>query len=595
MMNNKIQYQSSIKKGMIDLLMFKLYSDARTIYREYVQNALDSINSAVKEGLLFQVKDGVVNINIDNKENTITIRDNGIGINTDNAPAKLLDISASTKDGVSAAGQFGIGRLVGGGYCHKLIFKTSSQGECLATKITFDVDKIWDMVKQSKIDYLASEVIDECTEIVHIEEKSDIHYFEVRLESIKTKFASILLNKNSVIEYLNAVAPIDYKSEFKNGLVYKSIKEQPDFKVFQDELERVQIFIDNKKIEKQYGLQIDGTGDRIQTLEYFKIEDEHFGLLAWGWFALTKFSIQIGKDDKLSCIRLRKHNIQIGNKDRLTSFTEPLWREARGNSYFYGEIFATHSNLTPTADRNDLCPSEEKEALTSGLKDFFKKLTDVYTKANGAKKAIDKIKDATKKIQSNQNIDRISRDDIDNKGIAAFERLERNANYKPLKDMLLLYKTDYIEAKKEALAAINQLASIKPAIITTNPSVENPSANIYMQDSGNVTHSLETPIVQNPENDGIVGKQPLVSTTSVFEPQDNEAATVYSTLEPSTKPNSLLTIDLLTQLNGRISEDEIWILRRVFRVLNTFCPNTEHDIKIIKLLEEEIVKAFNND
>lgn len=603
-MSKKIVHQSSIKKGMIDLLMFTLYPDARTIYREYVQNSLDAINLAVNQGILSKIKDGVVNIDIDSKQKSITIRDNGIGIDIDNAPSRILDISASTKDGISAAGQFGIGRLVGGGFCHKLIFKTSSKGENLATQVTFDVDKIWEMVKQSDLDYLASEVIDESTEIIHIDEKPDAHYFEVYLQDIKTKYASILLNKDSVIEYLNAVAPVDYKSEFKNGVVYKSTKEQPDFKDLQEELERVQVFVGTKKVEKQYGLQIEGSGDRIHKLEYFKIENEKFGLLAWGWFALTKYSIQIGRDDNLSCIRLRKHNIQIGNKDRLSSFTTPLWREMRGNSYFYGELFAIHPNLTPTADRNDLCPSEEKEELSEGLKEFFKKLSDVYTKANAAKKAIDKIREATKRIQSNKCIDRISRDDIDNKGKSVFERLERNASYKPLLDMLLLYKPAFIEAMTDANNAINLLQTQKTVIGEQKHEVvlpEKSSTDLVLTETpvfDNLCHDAPSANNQMDSSVGVTNFDEYLSHTPTSKDETQQVVTtliIDNTLEPNSKPNTLLNKDILSRLNGIIGDDEIWILRRVFRVLNTYCPNNEHDKKLIELLEKEIVKEFDND
>ena len=122
-MDNSLSYNSEIKKGLINLLMFTLYSDEKTIYREYVQNALDSINKAIDERVLAQAKDGVVNIDIDARKKVIVIKDNGTGINANDAVRTLLDISASTKDGVNQAGQFGIGRLVGGGYCHELIFR----------------------------------------------------------------------------------------------------------------------------------------------------------------------------------------------------------------------------------------------------------------------------------------------------------------------------------------------------------------------------------------------------------------------------------------------------------------------------------------
>ena len=59
------------------MLMFQLYSDERTIYREYVQNALDSINKAIETRVLDQPKDGVVTIDIDAKHKVIKIKDNG--------------------------------------------------------------------------------------------------------------------------------------------------------------------------------------------------------------------------------------------------------------------------------------------------------------------------------------------------------------------------------------------------------------------------------------------------------------------------------------------------------------------------------------
>ena len=64
-MENNLNYSSEVRKKILSMLMFQLYSDERTIYREYVQNALDSINKAIDTRVLDQAKDGVVNIDID--------------------------------------------------------------------------------------------------------------------------------------------------------------------------------------------------------------------------------------------------------------------------------------------------------------------------------------------------------------------------------------------------------------------------------------------------------------------------------------------------------------------------------------------------
>ena len=57
------------------MLMFSMYPDAKIIYREYVQNAFDSINSAVEQKILNKTKDGIVSIKIDPNLRNISIRD----------------------------------------------------------------------------------------------------------------------------------------------------------------------------------------------------------------------------------------------------------------------------------------------------------------------------------------------------------------------------------------------------------------------------------------------------------------------------------------------------------------------------------------
>ena len=112
-----------VGKDMLEQLMFSLYPDAETIYREYVQNACDSINEAAELGII-EKRDGHVSISIDKFRHTITIEDNGTGIKADEAEMTLKSIAHSQKKKGSAAGFYGIGRLVGGGYCEQLSFCT---------------------------------------------------------------------------------------------------------------------------------------------------------------------------------------------------------------------------------------------------------------------------------------------------------------------------------------------------------------------------------------------------------------------------------------------------------------------------------------
>ena len=570
-MENNLNYSSEVRKKILSMLMFQLYSDERTIYREYVQNALDSINKAIDTRVLNQAKDGVVNIDIDVKHKVIIIKDNGAGIESANAVRTLLDISPSNKDGVNQAGMYGIGRLVGGGYCHELIFRTSARGEAIGTQITFDVDKIWQMVEKEQEDYLATYVINECTKRETIPAEESDHYFEVELNGVKDDAAPSLLDPEAIADYLREVAPVEYKPEFKNTLIYKSTADNPEFKELHEKLEKVQVLVGDTRIQKQYGLSIKGTKDKINNLEYYKIEDRKYGLLGWGWYALTKYTIQIPKDDKLAGIRLRAHNIQIGDANLLSGTN--YWKEDRGNSYFYGEFFVTHPNIRPNGAREGLVPTPETSALVTGLRTFFENLKTLYSQANKAKKSIDKIYDGIKRIDNHGGtIDFIAKDLIDNRGIGKFEKLMNTPfDFKAIKRMLLLYQPEFIEAKakgeeklrpttpqqlKEHNKQAEYFAKVEPSDDTL-PSIEINSPSIAAETIGTMSRSQR---IISPTSTPLLGQQ-----------------------------------DIIAALNNVLDPSEIWMLRRVFKVLNSFCPDNERDQKLISDMERLIVKEFKHE
>ena len=607
-MENNLNYSSEVRKKILSMLMFQLYSDERTIYREYVQNALDSINKAIDTRVLDQAKDGVVNIDIDVKHKVIKIKDNGAGIESANAVRTLLDISPSNKDGVSQAGMYGIGRLVGGGYCHELIFRTSARGEAIGTQITFDVDKIWQMVEKDEEDYLATYVINECTIRESIPAEESDHYLEVELKGVKDDAAPSLLDAETIINYLREVAPVEYKSEFKNTLMYKSTADNPEFKELHEGLEKVQVLVGETRIQKQYGLSIRGTKDKINNLEYFKIEDRKYGLLGWGWYALTKYTIQIPKDDKLAGIRLRAHNIQIGDANLLSGTN--YWKEDRSNSYFYGEFFVTHPHIRPNGARDGLVPTPESKSLENGLRTYFENLKTLYTKANEAKKSIDKIYDGIKRIDDHGGaIDYNAKDLINNRGIGKFEKLMKTSfGFEAIKRMLLLYQPQFLEAKakgEEKLRPTTPTPQEHVSIKKENPttaSVDIPMDNAEATTTPVVSSTLtETDIefpsaIDNTTKPSQTIANPL-EPVSVQEPATYQHDALISgqcIVTPTSTP-LLGQQDIIAPLNNVLDPSEIWLLRRVFKVLNSFCPDNEHDQKLIAEMERLIVKEFNDE
>ncbi len=152
-------HQTKIGKHLIEMLMFNLYADNRVIYREYVQNASDSIHLAIKQGILTP-EDAHITVHIETGK--ISIEDNGTGISINDSERILKDIANSQKD-ESLAGRFGIGRQSDGGYCRTLIFETSQKGEDKKSVLHFNVDNIRQIIYDADNQMSASEIIDENT------------------------------------------------------------------------------------------------------------------------------------------------------------------------------------------------------------------------------------------------------------------------------------------------------------------------------------------------------------------------------------------------------------------------------------------------
>lgn len=377
------------------MLMFSTYSDARMIYREYIQNACDSINEAVKLNILSQKKDGHINVNIDYYNNRVTIKDNGTGIKAEFAESTLIDIANSKKDGYTTAGYFGIGRFMGAGFCDKISFRTSYKGESVGTEIIFDNQLANSIIADEDDDRSATEVIDAITKTKQYEEQADEHYFTVTLQGIKVSYP-VLLDENEISSYLQQVVPIDYKMPFRNNLIRTNIPN--DYTVLFDDLDIYQVslndIIDIRKTYRQ-AVMVKSGEDDIKNLHFFRLKDDDFGLLAWGWYGIAALEGEIKDDDVNRGIRLRIHNIMIGNDNRLN----PYFKQPRGNNYFVGEIHVVHRNIIPNTDRSNLAPSPEAVKLELKFAEYFTYLTQIYNLANDVKNTIKIITEKEEKLQ----------------------------------------------------------------------------------------------------------------------------------------------------------------------------------------------------
>ncbi len=392
-------HKTKIGKNAIETLTLSMYDDHKTIYREYIQNSADAIDSAVKLGLLESQKNGYIEIDIDPDERMIVIEDNGTGIPMAEAERILKDVAASNKNRNENKGFRGIGRLAGLAYCKQLIFETSYAGEEYKTIIYWDAVLLQNILYDSKRKEEATTVIELITTVETEPEEKDKHYFKVILCDVNN---DELLVKQAVRDYLKMVAPVPFDrtfSYFYRGFISQYMQEN------NLHLDEYEVNVNNEPVSKCYNTSIyDEYGkkkenDEVKELAFFDFRNPtNNELLAWGWYSISNFEgiIPENKKNLARGIRLRKHNIQVGNENTLSKFHKDT---KRGNFYFFGEIHAVHPELMPNSQRNDFTPTETCKIFYDLLRATFADHHKMVYFASGVRSAYRKLESEIKLLE----------------------------------------------------------------------------------------------------------------------------------------------------------------------------------------------------
>ena len=339
-----------IGKHTLESLTSGMYSDSYVVFREYIQNSVDSIDEAVRAGILSTGDEQII-VRLAPIENQIIISDNGLGISSSEVEKTLISIGNSKKSSESARGFRGIGRLSALSYCQLLTFTTSFKGENLATRIVIDASKLSKVLADdSKVDVTIVDVLESVYTVSTFDECEETHYFSVQMDGVDVN--SRLLSYVDVEDYLSQNAPVPYNPDFvwgkeimkrlqKEGLdisVYNialeyGIKTMPIYKPYKDEF-----VVDKGK----------NITDTIQDIQIIKIPNESKMTTAIGWIAKTNYMGSI-YDKTVKGIRLRKGNILIGDYQTLNV----IFKDARFNGWSIGEIFAVDKYLVPNARRDN--------------------------------------------------------------------------------------------------------------------------------------------------------------------------------------------------------------------------------------------------
>lgn len=386
-------------KNILENLTTGMYQDSKVSYREYVQNACDQIRVAIEENII-SADDAHVTIFVDERNRYISIEDNATGVKGEQFRDLLGDIANSNKVQGKDLGFRGIGRLCGLAYCKTLVFTSSYVGEDSQSIMTMDAQKMRDILNSTeKVE--ADAVLETITKFSTKNEEPDSHYFKVEMIGIN-KENTDLLDVSKVRDYLSFVAPVPYKNTFYyRESVYKHAEE------ISVPIEEFRITVNGKQILKEYQRRLyEGTPeskryyDEIFGVAFKDFYDNDGTLIAWMWYGLCRFEKAIPRKlNPMWGIRLRKGNIQIGDNEALGS----LFKEARGNSYFIGEVFAISKQLIPNSQRDYFNENEMRVYFENRLREFFyDDLSKLYRIASEAKlsyKRLSEYNDAVEKYE----------------------------------------------------------------------------------------------------------------------------------------------------------------------------------------------------
>jgi molecular chaperone HtpG len=341
------------------------------LYREYIQNSVDSIDeiSFTKPSHKNKAK---IEINIDGRNRRIIINDNGAGIKGEDAWATLFNIGKSNKLSTISRGFRGIGRLGGIGYCDELRFKTKASGESIYTESVWNTKRLREIISNSSLSKNTTDIIKEVTEFEqkHYSGPLKDHFFIVEMFNVSST-KDICLDVPEVKSYISQVAPVPFdvnKFSYSEQIEKKLIENVPLYDVYK-------IYVNGEQIFKPYQDEVNISSklkDKIKNINFFELKnDEEY--LAFGWIAKLQYLGSINRSNLFDCIRIRCGNILVGDKNLLSEF----FREERFNSYLIGELYIANDKLIPNSRRDDFEYNLHKEKLYNC---FIKEVGIPYSK-----------------------------------------------------------------------------------------------------------------------------------------------------------------------------------------------------------------------
>ena len=330
-----------------------MYDNPLVIFREYLQNAADSVASSGRGG--------TVQIDIDPVEARLTITDDGPGLTRADAISRLIPIGNSVKNPAVDRGLRGIGRLAALAFADDVHFTTRTASSDSVTRVSWSGRTLRD----SRLQQLdAATAIEECTDVRSLPAGDwPDHFFQVVVEHITRHAASTLLNRDAVRSYISEVCPVPISPAFPLAT------EIADFLAQHTDHFALDVHLDGEElpISRPFAAALPLTDtyaapfERLETRVVPRLDNG--GDAAVLWLAHTPYAGSIPRNLGVRGLRARSGNIQIGSEDVFRDF----FHETRFNGWCVGEVHITDSRIVPNGRRDYFEPSPHVRNLENHI------------------------------------------------------------------------------------------------------------------------------------------------------------------------------------------------------------------------------------
>ncbi|OIQ77581.1 chaperone protein HtpG [mine drainage metagenome] len=368
---SRVTEEVAVGKDVLELFASAMYAEPLSTFREYVQNAADSLDQARESGVQPNPRADVL-ITFDHAARTVRIRDFGAGVPNAQFVRRLTTIGASQKRGTGARGFRGIGRLSGLGYCQELVFRSRALGDRKVKEMRWDGHVLRERLRDASFNGSLGDLI---REVAHVAElpgaEFPANFFEVELNKVLRVHNDVLLNEDAVRRYLSEVAPVPFDPKFRFG------DEIQEFLSSRGIPEPIRIILSDRpepvyhRARNQFPVS-PKVLDEFTGVTYFEHQNSDDEPLSFGWLLDHAYAGSIARSLGLGGVRLRHRNVQVGDAHALAS----LYTELRFALWAVGDVHVAHPRVIPNGRRDEF----EQTPVYGQVIDELRGLTGMITR-----------------------------------------------------------------------------------------------------------------------------------------------------------------------------------------------------------------------